>query len=119
LNERLAGFIESFQDESRLFLIARNKANQELIGYVYAAKESPEQDLGIYILSLYHGTGLADALIEKALDWINKDQPISFEVVSYNERAISFYEKHEFQKIANSERVYLDCLPVLKMIKYP
>ena len=39
------------------------------------------------------------------------------EVVSYNQRAIRFYEKFGFEKVAGSERMYRDKMPVMTMIR--
>ena len=57
------------------------------------------------------------ALMSRAMEWIGDGSDVVLEVVSYNQRAIRFYEKFGLEKIAGSERMYRDKMPVMTMIR--
>ena len=58
----------------------------------------------IYVLSRWHGTGLAAALMQHALDEASGHPRLLLGVYRQNDRALAFYAKHGFVPIA--ERVF-------------
>ena len=55
------------------------------------ADECPEIDWLIVPLE-FQGKGVAQKLMEAALDWIGYDTEVKLGVIHYNHRAIAFYE---------------------------
>jgi ribosomal protein S18 acetylase RimI-like enzyme len=51
------------------------------------------------------------------MEWIGDGSDVVLEVVSYNQRAIRFYEKFGFEKVGESEHMYRDKMPVMTMIR--
>ncbi len=73
------------------------KDNHTVIGFVSAQKLNDENKIrAMYLLPEYQGQGIGKQLMQKALTWLGDDKHISLEVVSYNDKAISFYKKFGF-----------------------
>jgi RimJ/RimL family protein N-acetyltransferase len=85
-----------------------------ICGVAYADKGEPFQTLSIYLDPELQGKGVADTLMMQAKQWLN-DRTIEIEVVSYNQRAISFYERFGFKVIPDSTRIHRGYLPVITM----
>ena len=58
----------------------------------------------IYVLSRWHGSGLAAALMERSIAEAEGHARLLLGVYKHNERALAFYAKHGFTPIA--ERVF-------------
>ena len=70
-----------------------------LTGFVIAtvhSEESRELDW-LMVDPRFHGSGIADRLMQPAMDWLGMDRPMWLNVVRHNERAIRFYRKHGFE----------------------
>lgn len=74
------------------------------VGSLYTAKE-------------WHGKGVGSALMERVIGSFDAAKPIELGVVTYNERAKSFYRKWGFEEVAGSETMFEDKLPEVKMIR--
>ena len=75
------------------------KYNSKIVGFCIANRESDKNKLvAIYVLPDYQGLGLGKQLIEQALAWCGNDKPIFLDVVTYNLKAKSFYEKFGFKE---------------------
>jgi len=57
---------------------------------------------------------VGDTLMKTADAWIGAS-PVTLEVVRYNARAITFYQKHGFEMVPDSEHLYADTMPVVYM----
>ena len=57
----------------------------------------------IYVLSEAQGKGVGRKLIDKAVEFLGRDRPITLEVASYNENAIAFYKHLGFEENGNLE----------------
>lgn len=68
-----------------------------IVGWCVAANHEDRNELvSLYVLPNFHGQGVGHQLIEAALAWLGGEKEIFLHVVSYNSRAIRFYEKHGF-----------------------
>jgi len=80
--------------------------------------EGGNQRIGaLYVDKAYHGKGVGSALLQKAIDGHDPTKPIQLEVVSYNKRAKMFYKKWGFEEIPNSDMLFADKIPEVKMIR--
>lgn len=52
----------------------------------------------LYVLPAFQSQGVGGSLIEKAFTWLGAGKDIHVDVVTYNEQAINFYQKHGFVK---------------------
>ncbi len=87
-----------------------------VVGFVHAArKDDGTVELeAIYTAPDTFGTGLGQQLIDQAIAYANGAE-MSLSVVSYNDRAIRFYEKNGFCIIPESEAMYRDKMPIVRM----
>jgi len=80
--------------------------------------EAGGQHLGsLYVDMQWHGTGVASALMQKIIDWADTSRPIELGVVAYNERAKAFYRKWGFEEVPDSETLFDDKIPEIKMVR--
>lgn len=71
---------------------------KEVIGFCIARKGEENRVASLYVLPSYHGNGIGKMLMKEALQWIGENKKIWIGVASYNNHAISFYEKFGFHK---------------------
>lgn len=103
-------------DSNQFYRLAEK--NGEVVGFVHVlTKDDGTKQLGaIYTNPRTLGSGIAQRLMGVADEWIDGTQT-TLEVVSYNDRAIRFYEKHGFKKVEGSEHMYADKMPVINMMR--
>lgn len=70
----------------------------------------------IYTSPETFGTGLGQQLMDQAIEWTG-GAATTLTVVTYNARAIRFYEKNGFEIIPGSEDTYKEKFPVIRMIR--
>ena len=100
------------------------KQNGKVVGFV-----NPEIDekghktiSQIYIEPSFQGKGLGSLLLQKALNILGTDDDIYLTVISYNQKAINFYEKFGFVKTNKlvepdpNKPAYLVDLPATEMV---
>lgn len=76
------------------------------------------QDVGsLYVENEWRGKGVANELMQSAIGWFDKTQPIKLCVASYNERAKAFYRKWGFEIVPDSQYVHSDKIPTEIMIR--
>jgi ribosomal protein S18 acetylase RimI-like enzyme len=94
------------------------KINDSVCGFMHASKPGSQQLLGaIYVDMQYQGSGMAQKLMDSAMDWFDKTKDIKLEVADYNNRAISFYKKYGFELVKNSKHMFEDKIPTVYMIR--
>lgn len=82
----------------------------ELAGFVIADKAAvpcPEIDW-LIVFPEFHGSGVAQKLMEAALDWFGPNTEVQLNVIHYNARAIAFYKKYGFEdtgKMAENRKI--------------
>lgn len=71
----------------------------------------------LYVAKNWHGTGVANQLMQRAMDWLGENEDVHLGVVSYNERAKAFYRKWGFVEVPDSEELFDDLIPEVKMVR--
>jgi ribosomal protein S18 acetylase RimI-like enzyme len=105
---------KSMMEPNQCTWVARE--GSKVIGYCTAKKNEEINQLGaIYLMPAYHGKGVGKKLIEALLEWLGNDKDILAEVASYNNRAISFYEKYGFKK--NGVTGFLREIPIIELMR--
>lgn len=102
--------------EDNLYLVAEDE-DGIIVGFLHCQRVDDRQLLdGIYLLPELKGTGLAQEFAEIFLDWEKKDIDTELGVVSYNDRAIRFYEKLGFKPNGVTYKIR-DKIPCIDMVK--
>ena len=83
---------------SRAQLFAAAFDPEGLAGFVVATRHGPgDHELDwLMVHPRVHGTGIADALMLRGVEWLGADRPIWLNVLRHNERAIRFYRRFGF-----------------------
>lgn len=88
----------------------------KIVGGVHISKTKEKQHLeALYIDKAYYGTGLAQRLMEEALNWSDPHRPIDLQVATYNVRAKAFYRKYGFKEKPGTEEKFAEVIPVITM----
>ena len=74
------------------------KDGEKIVGFCSAYKRDHARIQAIYVLPEYQGKGVGAKLMQTALEWIGEGKDVYIDVASYNQKAISFYEKFGFKK---------------------
>ena len=92
--------------------------SDEIVGLLHLAtnEDGTKHLWGLYTAQKTHGTGLAQELMALANEWIG-DNEVDLEVVTYNTRAIRFYEKNGFEIIPGENELFKGKLPNISMIR--
>lgn len=126
LNNRILHLQKELSGEvKREYPIFVAKDGGSVIGFVNPEidEEGKKTISQIYIDPKYQSKGVGSLLLKKALEALGSDYDIYLEVVSYNQKAISFYEKYGFKKTARkverdpNKPDYLVDLPATQMVK--
>lgn len=72
--------------------------DNQVVGFCMAEKGEKNKIGAIYILPQFQRKGIGKKLMKKALAWLGKEKDIYVNVVSYNQKAISFYQSLGFIK---------------------
>lgn len=104
--------------EHNLYLASKDTEGK-VVGFIHATKTDAGAKLeGLYLLEEAQGTGLADDLMERVLEFAGA-LPIELTVADYNERAIAFYERYKFEIVPGKRGVIKKKLPVVAMKREP
>ena len=102
-----------------LYRVVKN-VKGEIVGFLHGSKHEDYNALdGMYLLAEAKGTGTGGKLMEKFLDWIEKDKKSRLEVYTYNHSAIGFYKKYGFEETDTKLKLVRDLLPSIEMIRPP
>lgn len=89
----------------------------KIIGLVHVLNQNDHKHLGaIYVDKAYHGTGVAQELMALADQWIG-DEDVDLDVVTYNKRAMRFYEKHGFKAVEGENELFKGKIPNITMVR--
>ncbi len=106
-------FGEVFSSPDQFYRVAIDEG--KIAGFVHGRREDGKTKLGaLYIAKQYYGTGLAQQLAVLVDEWFG-DDTVELEVVSYNMRAIRFYQKWGFKKVDGSDSLFKDKIPAFTM----
>jgi RimJ/RimL family protein N-acetyltransferase len=94
-------------------------ASGKIIGFVGPRIEDDgTRRIGaLYVDKDWHGKGIAQELMQKAIDWHGTENDIHLGVVEYNDRAKAFYTKWGFEEVPNSSKLFDDLIPEIEMIR--
>lgn len=98
------------------------KDENGVIGFIYTRKKRGNRIEALYVTPRSQNKGVGTTLMNKALAWF-EDGSITTVVVSYNNRAISFYHRFGFTEAGNVVTTFGalpngKTLPETKLIKY-
>lgn len=117
LEKRREFIRERKDDPNAIYKIAENDTG-DIVGIIAPFRNEETQRVGaIYVDKAYHGSGLAQQLMDEIITWSDRSRPLELEVASYNERAKSFYGKYGFKEVQGSEHLAYEIIPVVTMIR--
>jgi ribosomal protein S18 acetylase RimI-like enzyme len=78
--------------------VAAAFVDRRFAGFVIATKHAPgDHELDWLMVGPdFHGTNVADALMQTGMAWLGDGEPMWLNVIRHNARAIRFYEKRGF-----------------------
>jgi len=112
------------KNDSKTFVACINGV---VVGFCFAKKEEKLGRIGsIYILPEFQSKGIGQKLINEALGYLGRVNPVVLEVVTYNDKAITFYKKLGFVEsgieLGQEQRVVFASgivLPEIEMVLPP
>ncbi len=98
--------------------VAKN-AEGEIIGVTNPyVDEAGIQHVGsLYVDKNFHRLGIGSELLKKVIEQSDPTKPIVIGVVSYNTRAKAFYKRWGFTEVPNSDSLFGELIPDIKMIR--
>lgn len=115
------GYVQrAIEDKAGFYRLAEQ--DSRIVGFVHAVTndDGSKELKAIYTHPDTFGTGLAQMLMDQAIDWIG-DTTTTLNVASYNTRAIKFYGKYGFVALPGMGEKYRDKIPTINMrreVKY-
>jgi GNAT superfamily N-acetyltransferase len=98
--------------------VAKDKSGMIIGAATPYRDEAGIQHVGsLYTDKTWHGKGVGGALMQKIIDWFDPTKPIELGVVTYNGRAKAFYEKWGFREVPDSETLFDNKIPEVRMIR--
>lgn len=89
----------------------------KVVGFVHGTRDDGKTKLAaLYTLKDFYGSGLAQRLMALTDEWFKGDK-VTLEVVTYNYRAIRFYEKLGFEVVPGSDALFGEMMPTIKMMR--
>lgn len=103
--------------EHRFYKVARDNSGKA-VGFVTGSKSEDEQRLNaFYIDNSFQGTGMAMAMSDSILGWLDISRDTLLGVAINNGRAIHFYEKLGFKLQPGTEHKFDGVMMEIEMIK--
>ncbi len=108
-------FSNVFDNPDHFYRVAVD--GDKIVGLVHGLTQDGHKHLGaLYIDKKYHGTGLAYQLMDQVDEWFDDDE-VDLEVVTYNHRAVAFYEKYGFQVTDKENELFGGKMPNITMVR--
>lgn len=108
---------ENFENNDNNLHYVAQDPNGVIIGMIHANRIDGKQILeGLYLYKEFHGTGLAQELTAKFIEWEDKSMDSHVGLVKYNERAKRFYQKLGFTELTAEYMLY-DKIPCIDLVK--
>lgn len=90
------GWRERLQPDSNKRILVAKQVDQ-VVGFTVGLNEEVQTKIGaIYVLKEYQHSGIGTDFMNLLFAWLPDNKPCIVHVVSYNQPAISFYNKHGF-----------------------
>lgn len=114
--EKAAARLERFNNPHYAAWVAKD-ADGNVIGAAtpYVDDDGVQHVGSLYVEKSWHGKGIAGDLMKKIIAWSDPNKPIVLGVVTYNERAKAFYRKWGFKEIPDSEILFDNKIPEVRM----
>lgn len=97
--QKIEKWRETIKNPSRTIIVAKD--GDKVVGYVapfYDENEKHYRVGGLYVLPETQGKGVGHKLIQESIASIGREHDIYLHVVTYNRKAIGFYERQGFVK---------------------
>lgn len=116
--EKMQARVERLAESTEPAWVARDAAGNVIGCATPRIDEDGVQHVGsLYVAKEWLGAGVGSALMQKVIEWADPTKPLELGVVAYNERAKAFYRKWGFKEVENSETLFDDTIPEIKMIR--
>jgi len=117
-DEKKQARINRFLHENNVGWVAKDE-HGSVIGVTtpYIDEQGVQQVGSLYVDKKYLGLGVASELMKRVMEYFDTNKLIELSVVSYNERAKAFYRKWGFKEVPDSESLFDDKIPEIKMIR--
>lgn len=116
------GIASETEGGDRMTFVAR--VGGKVVGYTSPCIEDGQRRIGaMYVSPDAQGEGVGSKLLARALEWHGSDEDVYLYVVSYNDKAIGFYEHFGFEKTGKEmqaefdERQGIKLLPEVEMVR--
>lgn len=103
--------------EHRFYRVARDSEGRAAGFAAASSTEYGQQLYAFYLDKAFHGSGVASALAEDLIGWLDPTQDTKLGVAVNNKRAIGFYEKIGFVQQPGTEHDFGGGLMEIEMIK--
>lgn len=111
-------FAEVQSDPSRVLYRVVKDSKGDIVGFMHGTKHNQSNELGgIYLLDVVKGKSVGNRLMEEFLAWCDPAKPTTLQVIAFNDRALSFYQKYGFEKTKNKLEPFEKKFPLVEMIK--
>jgi ribosomal protein S18 acetylase RimI-like enzyme len=108
-------FSDVFENPKHFYRVA--VVDDRIVGLVHGLVQDGHKHLGaLYLDKKYHGAGLSHQLMGQVDEWFGNDE-VDLEVVSYNHRAIKFYQKYGFQITDKENELFGGKMPNITMVR--
>lgn len=117
--EKRRKFIEmNMNNPGQISRIAKN-AEGHVIGMTHGyVDDQGRQHLGsLYVAKEYYGSGVANELMSRVINWSDPRESLYLEFVAYNERAKAFYRKWGFHETVTELEPYAGKMPQIEMAR--
>lgn len=111
-------FSEMKSDPNKILYRVAKDSKGRVVGFMHCTKHEDSNELGgIYLLDVAKGKGVGDQLMEEFLAWSDTSKPTTLQVIAFNDRALSFYQKYGFEKSQKVLEPFKEKFPLVEMIK--
>jgi len=98
------------EDHNQHYWVA--ETDNKIVGFCLAKKEAQTNVLqALHVLPGYQRLGIGKQLLTTALRWLGNEKQVKLNVVIYNKRAITFYEKFGFNLTGKKVEENMTILP--------